>query len=77
MLSSSHPSQSYDGSRTIVTPYGKTEHGGVSIGSLDLLGDTGKFQVSDPDAHCHRRYRHGERRAPNSMWTCRRSARIW
>ena len=41
MLSSSHPSQSYDGSRTIVTRYGKSEHGGVSIGSLDLLGETG------------------------------------
>ena len=48
MLSSSHPSQSYDGSRTIVTPYGKTEHGGVSIGSLDLLGDTGKFRSLIP-----------------------------
>ena len=41
MLSSSHPRQRYDGSRTIVTEYGKTERGGVSIGSLDLLGDTG------------------------------------
>ena len=41
MLSSSHPRQRYDGSRTIVTQYGKTEHGGVSLGSLDLLGDTG------------------------------------
>ena len=41
MLSSSHPRQHYDGSRTIVTQYGKTEHGGVSLGSLDLLGDTG------------------------------------
>ncbi len=39
MLSSSHPRERYDGSRTIVTPYGKTVHGGVSIGSLDLLGD--------------------------------------
>ena len=39
MLSSSHPRQHYDGSRTIVTPYGKTVQGGVSIGSLDLLGD--------------------------------------
>ena len=48
MLSSSHPSQSYDGSRTIVTPYGKTEHGGVSIGSLDLLGDTGNFRSLIP-----------------------------
>ena len=41
MLSSSHPRQRYDGSRTIVMQYGKTEQGGVSIGSLDLLGDTG------------------------------------
>ena len=48
MLSSSHPSQSYDGSRTIVAQYGKTEYGGVSIGSLDLLGDTGKFRSLIP-----------------------------
>ena len=41
MLSSSHPRQMYDGSRTIVMQYGKTEQGGVSLGSLDLLGDTG------------------------------------
>jgi len=41
MLSSSHPRQMYEGSRTIVMQYGKTEQGGVSIGSLDLLGDTG------------------------------------
>ena len=37
MLSSSHPAERYDGTRTIVTQYGKTEDGGVSIGSLDLL----------------------------------------
>ena len=48
MLSSSHPRQSYDGSRTIVAQYGKTEYGGVSIGSLDLLGDTGKFRSLIP-----------------------------
>ena len=48
MLSSSHPSQRYDGSRTIVARYGKIEHGGVSIGSLDLLGDTGKFRSLIP-----------------------------
>ena len=48
MLSSSHPSQSYDGSRTIVAQYGKTEYGAVSIGSLDLLGDTGKFRSLIP-----------------------------
>ena len=41
MLSSSYPSQHYDGSRTIVMQYGKTEQGSVSLGSLDLLGDTG------------------------------------
>ena len=40
MLSSSHPKQMYEGSRTIVMQYGKTENG-VSIGSLDLLGNTG------------------------------------
>ena len=41
MLSSSHPTQSYDGSRTIVMQYGKTAQGSVSLGSLDLLGNTG------------------------------------
>ena len=48
MLSSSHPSQRYDGSRTIVAQYGKIEHSGISIGSLDLLGDTGKFRSLIP-----------------------------
>ena len=48
MLSSSHPRQSYQGSRTIVAQYGKTEYGGVSIGSLDLLGNTGKFRSLFP-----------------------------
>ena len=48
VLSSSHPSQRYDGSRTIVAQYGKIEQGGVSIGSLDLLGDTGKFRSLIP-----------------------------
>ena len=48
MLSSSHPSQQYDGSRTIVMQYGKTEQGGVSIGSLDLLGDTGAVRSLIP-----------------------------
>ena len=37
MLSSSHPQETYDGSRTIVTEYGRTDSGGVSLGSLDLL----------------------------------------
>ena len=43
MLSSSHPRQRYDSSRTMVAQYGKTEQGGVSIGSLDLLDDTRRF----------------------------------
>ena len=37
MLSSSHPLQSYEGTRTVVAEYGQTDDGGVSIGSLDLL----------------------------------------
>jgi len=37
MLSSSHPLQGYESTRTVVTEYGQTEDGGVSIGSLDLL----------------------------------------
>ena len=48
MLSSSHPRQRYDGSRTIVMQYGKTEQGGVSIGSLDILGDTGAVRPLIP-----------------------------
>ena len=48
MLSSSHPRQRYDGSRTIVMQYGKTEQGGVSIGSLDILGDTGMVRPLIP-----------------------------
>ena len=48
MLSSSHPRQRYDGSRTIVMQYGKTEQGGVSIGSLDLLGKTGTVRPLIP-----------------------------
>ncbi len=43
MLSSSYPAQRYDGSRTMVAQYGRTEQGGISIGSLDLLDDTRKF----------------------------------
>ena len=37
MLSSSHPLESYESTRTVVAEYGETEDGGVSIGSLDLL----------------------------------------
>ena len=48
MLSSSHPRQRYDGSRTIVMQYGKTEQGGVSLGSLDLLSDTGMVRPLIP-----------------------------
>ena len=48
MLSSSHPRQQYDGSRTMVAQYGKTDHGGVSIGSLDLLDHTRKFKTLFP-----------------------------
>ncbi len=48
MLSSSYPRQRYDGSRTMVAQYGKTEQGGVSIGSLDLLDDTGMFRPLFP-----------------------------
>ena len=44
MLSSSHPTERYDGTRTIVAQYGKTEDGGVSIGSLDLLASNGEVQ---------------------------------
>ena len=48
MLSSSHPRERYEGTRTIVTQYGKTEDGGVSIGSLDLLGSNGEVRPLIP-----------------------------
>ena len=48
MLSSSYPKQSYDGSRTIVMQYGRTEDGGVSIGSLDLLEGSGTVRPLIP-----------------------------
>ena len=44
VLSSSHPMERYQGTRTIVTQYGKTEDGGVSIGSLDLLASNGEVR---------------------------------
>ena len=48
MLSSTHPRQRYEGSRTVVTPYGKTARGGVSLGSLDLMGDIGVIRPLIP-----------------------------
>ena len=44
MLSSSHPTERYQSTRTIVTQYGKTDAGGVSIGSLDLLASNGEVR---------------------------------
>ena len=44
MLSSSYPAQRYEGTRTVVTQYGKTERGAISLGSLDLLGETGEVR---------------------------------
>ena len=44
MLSSSHPAERYEGTRTIVAQYGKTDNGGVSIGSLDLLASNGEVR---------------------------------
>ncbi len=48
MLSSSHPRQRYERTRTIVAEYGKTSDGGVSIGSLDLLGANGEIRPLIP-----------------------------
>ena len=48
MLSSSHPRERYEGTRTIVTQYGRTDDGGVSIGSLDLLGSNGEVRPLIP-----------------------------
>ena len=51
MLSSSHPRQGYERTRTIVTQYGKTENGdasNVSLGSLDLLASNGGIRPLIP-----------------------------
>ncbi len=48
MLSSAHPNQGYDSSRTIVTQYGSTDNGGVSLGSLDLLASNGEVRPLIP-----------------------------
>ena len=48
MLSFAHPAERYHRTRTIVTRYGKTEDGGVSIGSLDLLGIRGEVKALIP-----------------------------
>ena len=51
MLSSSYPQQRYDRSRTIIAEYGKTEraeHGGISLGSLDLLSGSGMIRPLIP-----------------------------
>ncbi len=48
MLASSHPKELYEGTRTIVTQYGDTPGGGVSIGSLDLLASNGVVEPLIP-----------------------------
>ncbi len=51
MLSSSHPRQGYERTRTIVTQYGETENGDashVSLGSLDLLASNGGIRPLIP-----------------------------
>ena len=40
-LSSTHPNERYGNTQTIVAEYGRTERGGVSLGSLDLLASGG------------------------------------
>ena len=48
MLSSSYPRQRYEDSRTLVAQYGKSEFGGVSIGSLDMLDGSGQLETLIP-----------------------------
>ena len=48
MLSSSYPSRRYEDSRTLVAQYGKSEFGGVSIGSLDMLDGSGQLETLIP-----------------------------
>ena len=48
MLSSSHPTEKYDRTRTIVARYGETDDGGISIGSLDLLARNGEVRPLIP-----------------------------
>ena len=47
-LAAVHPTERYADSRTIVTEYGRTERGGVSIGSLDLLASAGRMRALIP-----------------------------
>jgi len=47
-LSSAHPTERYRRSQTIVAEYGRTERGGVSLGSLDLLASAGAMRPLIP-----------------------------
>ena len=47
-LSSAYPTERYERTQTIVTEYGRTERGGVSLGSLDLLASSGAMRPLIP-----------------------------
>ena len=47
-LSSAHPTERYRRSQTIVAEYGRTERGGVSLGSLDLLASASAMRPLIP-----------------------------
>ena len=50
MLSSSHPRRVYQQTRTVVAGYGKTEDGGIAVGSLDLLNGRAAIRALIPVA---------------------------
>ena len=50
MLSSSHPRRVYERTRTVVAGYGKTEEGGIAVGSLDLLNGRAAIRALIPVA---------------------------
>ena len=64
MLSSAHPGSIYQKTRTVTTEYGKTEDGGVSVGSLDLLNGRAAIRALIPVSDAAAVTGTGEVRAP-------------
>ena len=59
MLSSTHPTQGYDGSRTIVAQYGRTDDGGRIARFARLARRQRRGQTAHPLAQWDGRHRHG------------------
>ena len=64
MLSSAHPGSIYQKTRTVTTEYGRTENGGVSVGSLDLLNGRAAIRALIPVSDAAAVTGTGEVRAP-------------